>query len=315
MGGKKQGKSRRKAPAVPTNLRLWAAIERKAREEGHESPMKFAKSVLQKSVGGKPKKRNQRTQSEAIPSDPGGPTGKARMRVLPQRFDVASEAGKIPDEADRKLALEALGAESDRGCVLMAQSLFDDALGCILYRHFAARCSDKGLVPKSTKETIRQILKSDNVARGFSQRMYLCFALGLIDDAMLDSFLDIREIRNFLAHQTAPFSLEKCDLEDIWHALPDELQQKLAMLQIIRQVHPDWKDDPRLENPNRKVFERTCIYLWFKLLLIAEHPDRVKEILANRPREPIRVTEVTQEMPDGTLIQLYSRSGAKRRSS
>lgn len=97
-----------------------------------------------------------------------------------------------------------LHGESDRGCILVAASILDDALGALLQALVQKR-------PAFTTKRRKELLGFFGPLGSFSSRIAVAYAFGLIPDWMYKNLELIRNIRNDFAHgyESTDFSNEK----------------------------------------------------------------------------------------------------------
>ena len=105
------------------------------------------------------------------------------LRELTRRMPAAGiEIGAMVDAVYQ--------TESDRGCVLIAGSVAENALETIIRTH---------IVPLSRAKE-EELFAGEGVFSSFSAKIKTAFAFGLIDGELRDQFDRLREIRNAFAH-------------------------------------------------------------------------------------------------------------------
>jgi DNA-binding MltR family transcriptional regulator len=119
----------------------------------------------------------------------------AARELAESLFDF-DESSPINDEALQ--LVQTLFSESDRGAVLVAAALLDDALEDLVRSVMSNQ-------PDVVKKAVDPLLKSP--IRSFWAKTQLAYALQLIDSDLYDALNDIRGLRNAFAHRTAPASL------------------------------------------------------------------------------------------------------------
>src|SRR3954471_21169760 len=159
----------------------------------------FAKSVVLKSCfkelkdRGRSGNRTHPTESAPPAADKtAAPPGREQPSVSKRRtakakgrFDSPQEAWRILNTAELLAIRKVLESESDRGCLLVGHAVIDDALGNLLYRFFLREID--GTDWQTAEKAIRKLFSFEQVAGSFWARAQLCFACGLIDQALLST--------------------------------------------------------------------------------------------------------------------------------
>jgi len=101
-------------------------------------------------------------------------------------------------EEFRTLMAALHGAESDRGCAVMAASFVEDCLQVLLTIHAV----------DWNKSTLSEIFRFEGPLGPFSARIKVAYALGIIDSEIRDDCDRIREIRNAFAHSKVPIDFK-----------------------------------------------------------------------------------------------------------
>ena len=112
-----------------------------------------------------------------------------------------------PEEIDRRRLhfIEALGKESDRGCVLVGAAVLDEALEQLLR---AQMPMEKRLI----KEIVDPLFKHPGPFSSFWSRIRTGYALGYLSAETFHDLEVIREVRNRFAHQYGPADLQEATI-------------------------------------------------------------------------------------------------------
>jgi hypothetical protein len=102
------------------------------------------------------------------------------------------------EHIDPQEYVERLKGESDRGAIILAGSMIDDAVGHMLASRMPALNSDERA----------RMFGYDGVAGSFSSRLRLAHALGYIDRDMRRRVEVVKEMRNAAAHAHQEISFE-----------------------------------------------------------------------------------------------------------
>lgn len=119
----------------------------------------------------------------------------ALLQQLTKLSKIRASADDIDEHVSR------LRAESDRGVMILAATMLDDALRTALAR----------IIPRANSRTKSQIFSNDGPLSTFSKRIIFAEAAGLISPIVAKQINVVRQIRNVAAHAHAAvdFSLNE----------------------------------------------------------------------------------------------------------
>ena len=107
---------------------------------------------------------------------------------------------------------DAMHAESDRGCILIACHVLDTALAALLRSRFARRRT-------VIKRAVDPLFEPTRPFSSFWAKINLAYALGLIHEWVYDDLHTIRGLRNLLAHSHASFSFDAPEVQKLLYQL------------------------------------------------------------------------------------------------
>lgn len=194
---------------------------------------------------------------------------------------------KLPALARILGFVETVHTESDRGCVICAAALIDDALEGTIRRFLKKLSSVSNAVPDKVLNRQPQpasdaLLDSLLTRRpqpplgSFAVRTKMARALGLLDDRIVKALDGMRTMRNDAAHLALPFSFDnpKYEIVVLFEPLSRKEQIYLRALQLVKSVKPGFGP------PTRRLFELAATSIYFRLSCIAEEPDQATQVLA-----------------------------------
>jgi DNA-binding MltR family transcriptional regulator len=144
-----------------------------------------------------------------------------------ERYLRALKADDWDDPVVREAArlFAPLVQESDRGCVLVAAALIDDALERLLRAQFSR---DGAIIA----EVIDPLFRDLGGLSSTALKERLAYALGLIGPQTLRQLKGIRKLRNRFAHSSTVVSLEHGDIEFLRGAMSPQ-QEKFCRATVL----------------------------------------------------------------------------------
>jgi DNA-binding MltR family transcriptional regulator len=185
--------------------------------------------------------------------------------------------------------MEIVYSESDRGCVICASAIIDDALEAMI-RQLLKRISNPSThlvnaVLKTPPEPASDSLLDSLLTRrpmpplgSFAVRIKMARALGLIHDSLMNALDAMREMRNDASHLANPFSFEnpRYKIQSLFGPLSHKEQIFLGAHNIVRQ------EDPQKAMSMRQIFQQAAASIYYRINDILERPDWGALILAGK---------------------------------
>jgi DNA-binding MltR family transcriptional regulator len=158
--------------------------------------------------------------------------------------------------------IESLYQETDRGCALIAAAFLDDALSELL---------KKNLI--KDKKILDRLFESNQAFGGFSSKIDVTYALGLIGKNVCQNLQLIRKIRNDFAHIADPIGFEhppiksRCS-ELTLHTLENNAKPRRTFTRVVSSIlailhvekvlssHPNIKKDLMTRPEFKKKFKK-----------------------------------------------------------
>jgi hypothetical protein len=212
---------------------------------------------------------------------------------------LAADAGEVETDKWIREKLPGLGrlfdfveivhSESDRGCVLCAAAIIDDALEGVIRQRLVALSNPSNEVldkvlrrePQPVSKAVLDFLLTSRPQPpigSFAVRTKLARALGLIDDNIMKALDGIRTMRNDAAHLAKPFLFEspRYNLEALFEPLSHKEQT------YLRAMHMVMGDGGLPHLKPRRLFEIASASIFFRLNNIVDHPDEAAWYLASK---------------------------------
>ena len=182
------------------------------------------------------------------------------------RFDTDSEAVKLilhqlnvpkKDLIDANEVMELLQMESERGMTLLAASLFDTELEKLA----------NIIVQFGNSKLHKDITVFPGSLSGFSSRIKLLYAMGIIDENTYHSLEVIRKLRNICAHAPKEFTF---DNEDVWVEI-SKIPLAIRFYEVDPETNP--KVLPSGEYSRKTQFQFTIFLIFVNLLAARNHAE------------------------------------------
>ncbi|MCE9608128.1 MAG: hypothetical protein K8U03_24850 [Planctomycetia bacterium] len=153
--------------------------------------------------------------------------------------------------------LDALNAESDRGCALVAAEYIDDQLGEVLLFSLVKMASKGG-----DRDAVSNVIRQFSV--DLKAKSGLCLAIGLISCELYQSIQYLKDVRNFMAHFSGSGELS----DDLVHTFVTTLAPELRSLRDLSQQTKrifDQATGPVMARENF-IDSVACISVWLNKL-------------------------------------------------
>lgn len=135
-------------------------------------------------------------------------------------------AAKEPDINALAAWIVALAKESDRGCLLVAHAMLDDALEILLRSMFAWPNKREPTAVECGEWLLRN--KTEPVLGGFYRKLEVAFALGKITVGTRTALKAFNTLRNNHGHGITPFSFSLPAVRAIRSSLTDSAKKHIA---------------------------------------------------------------------------------------
>jgi hypothetical protein len=150
-------------------------------------------------------------------------------------FDATADDKKDTFDLSRELIFE-----SDRGCILIASALMDE-ITTDMTKHLL--CSLGGAAEKAGMELLEG--RMPPLGTAWAKETFL-LAIGAIDEEQKNALKAIRDLRNRYAHRSAPATLTKGDVDEIFqHLDPDDRAIADLMANRIGAIVEALSQDPK----------------------------------------------------------------------